>query len=71
MYTTVIAGKTLNTQAPEVNYQVVQQQNLQEEDRLGPIRRKKKDSTQVASCYETEEGWIGRLCRALMFINIL
>ena len=55
MYTIVIAGRILSTQAPEVNYQVVQQQNLQTEDRLGPIRRKKKDSTQVASCYETEE----------------
>ena len=28
------------------------------------IRRKKKDSTQVASCCETEESWNGRVHRA-------
>ena len=30
-------------------------------DQLAPIRREKKDLTQVASCCETEESWNGRV----------
>ena len=39
------------------------QQDLHEEDKPGAIRRKKKDSTQVASCCETEESLNGRMRR--------
>ena len=70
MQSTVIAGITFKH--PRARGEIsISGQDFQEKNRLGPTRRKKGDSTQVARCLLDRGGLIRFLCRTLMSIYIL